>query len=134
LSKREENMLPPVTYQGGKGRLAKQIVQKMAVPAEATFYDLCCGSGAVSLALVETGHSPERIIMVDKGPWGKFWKAIGEGTFDLAVFQSYCDILSGDPKSIKPVLEKCFSTLASWCDWWGGYIAAHVSMGAEFWF
>ena len=30
-------MLPPVTYQGGKGRLAEQIVEKMNIPAEATF-------------------------------------------------------------------------------------------------
>ena len=101
-------MLPPVTYQGGKGRLAEQIVEKMNIPAEATFYDLCCGSGAVSLALVNKGHSPEQIVMVDKGPWGLFWQAIGRGTFDLAVFRSYCDTLQGDPKDIKPVIEKWY--------------------------
>ena len=62
-------MLPPVTYQGGKGRLAAAIVDAMRVPADATFVDICCGSGAVTLALLDSGHDPGRIVMIDQGPW-----------------------------------------------------------------
>ena len=70
-------MQSPVTYQGGKGRLAEEIVSQMLVPTDAMFYDFCCGSGTVSLALYETGHSPEHIVMVDSGPWGVFWDMVG---------------------------------------------------------
>src|SRR5208282_995667 len=66
---RNTKFLPPVTYQGGKGRLATEIVERMGLPVAGRFYDLCCGSGAVSVAAVERGQSPERITMVDLGPW-----------------------------------------------------------------
>lgn len=101
-------MLSPVTYQGGKGRLAKIIVGQMKVPSDATFYDLCCGSGAVSLALIESGHDPKRIVMVDQGPWGCFWKAIGDGTFDLSVFRAHCAALPKDPRQIKGYMEEVY--------------------------
>ena len=104
-------MLAPVTYQGGKGRLAGEIVSRMRVPTEATFYDLCCGSGAVSLALCKTGHSPDRIVMVDQGPWGAFWEKVGAETFDLGIFRSYCDSVPSDRREIKAFIEKMHQEL-----------------------
>ena len=98
-------MLPPVTYQGGKQRLAAEIIKKMAVPPDYTFYDFCCGSGAISLALVESGHDPKRIVMVDQGPWGLFWQAIGNGAFDPIRFKEWCTFLPFDPKDIKRRIE-----------------------------
>ena len=59
---------PPVAYQGGKGRIADEIMDAIEVPDGAVFCDLCCGSGAISLAFMEKGFSPDRIVMVDKAP------------------------------------------------------------------
>lgn len=78
----------PVTYQGGKSRLSKAISKLIQLPASAVFCDLCCGSGAVSLAIVEAGLPPDRLIMLDKGPWGDFWRTIGDGSFDCDRLES----------------------------------------------
>jgi len=99
-------LISPVTYQGGKQRLAIQIIETMAVPKAATFFDLCCGSGAVSLALVERGHDPTRICMVDQGPWGLFWESVGTGQFDMQRFREVAALLPDDPKAIKTVIER----------------------------
>lgn len=90
-------MRVPCAYQGGKQRVAAQIVDHLleAAPGpDARFYDLCCGSGAVSIELVNRGVDPSRIRMLDISPWGAFWSAIGSGTFNMAVFDR---ILSGLP-------------------------------------
>jgi hypothetical protein len=102
-------MKSPVTYQGGKGRLAEEIVSHMLVPIDAIFHDFCCGSGAVSIALCETGHTPNNIVMVDKGPWGVFWKMIGEGTFELDKFRCLCNSIPSDCSAIKLYIEKIFA-------------------------
>lgn len=101
-------MISPVTYQGGKSRLAAQIVTKMEIPSEAIFYDLCCGSGAVALAAAQAGHPVNRIVMVEQGPWGLFWKAIGEGAFDVNLFGTYCKLVPEDPRKIKAFMEELY--------------------------
>jgi hypothetical protein len=98
-------LISPVTYQGGKSRLPSEIVYRMQVPAASMFYDLCCGSGAVSIALIEAGHDPSRVVMVDAGPWGMFWQAIGTGRFDCSVFAGYCEGFPKDPREIKAYLK-----------------------------
>jgi hypothetical protein len=65
------------------------------------FYDLCCGSGAISIELVNRGIKPEQIVMLDASPWGLFWKMIGDGTFDLTVFKQVCDRIPKDITKIK---------------------------------
>lgn len=40
-------MKPPVSYQGGKVRLASRILD--TINPSQPFYDLCCGSGAISI-------------------------------------------------------------------------------------
>ena len=79
----------PCSYQGGKQRLAKDIVTEMLQYAndKTIFYDLCCGSGAVFLELINRGISPERIYCVDNGGFGYFWQSVSDGTFDIAYFQ-----------------------------------------------
>ena len=81
-------MKPPVTYQGGKVRLASQILDCISY-AGREFWDVCCGSGAVTLALLERGHPADQITMVESGPWGAFWKAISDGTFCIERFQEF---------------------------------------------
>lgn len=95
----------PCAYQSGKQRIAKQIVNIISQYIKndnIKFYDLCCGSGAVSIELVNRGFNPKNIIMVDKSPWGLFWQKIGNGTFSMDVFKFYIDNI---PKNISKIQE-----------------------------
>ncbi|MCX8959058.1 hypothetical protein EHW64_03210 [Erwinia psidii] len=97
-------MRVPCAYQGGKQRVAAQIVDhllEVAPGPDARFYDLCCGSGAVSIELVNRGVEPSRIWMLDISPWGAFWSAIGSGTFNMAVFDRILSGLPDDKRDIK---------------------------------
>jgi site-specific DNA-adenine methylase len=99
-----EQLRVPCAYQGGKQRVAAQIVDKLlktASDANAKFYDLCCGSGAVSIELINRGVDASRIYMLDISSWGKFWKAVGSGTFDMAVFQKFLSNLPSDKRKMK---------------------------------
>ena len=84
-------LVPPCSYQGGKQRLAKQIVdiilEQNNITEYTKFYDLCCGCGAITLELINRGIHPTNIIMVDKGLFGKFWNSIANNEFNLDVFQ-----------------------------------------------
>lgn len=70
----KEKLEIPCSYQGGKQRLAKQIVdifyKENNIDNNTQFYDICCGSGAVSIELLNRGIKPSNIHMIDKSPWG----------------------------------------------------------------
>jgi site-specific DNA-adenine methylase len=105
----------PVAYQGGKTRLAADIIDYMA-PAlkEANvFYDLCCGCGAVSIELVSRGFDPHDVYMIDTGPFGIVWQYIGEGHFSLGVFKSYIDAIPKDRAKIKGFMDELSKQPAS---------------------
>lgn len=94
----------PCAYQGGKQRVAAQIVERLldAAPSRtALFYDLCCGSAAISIELVNRGIDPSRIRMLDIGSWGTFWSAIGSGSFDMATFDRLLAKLPADKRDLK---------------------------------
>ena len=97
-------MRVPCTYQGGKQRVAVQIVDILleAAPGpNSRFYDLCCGSGAVSIELVNRGVDPSRITMLDLSSWGSFWSAIGSCTFNMDAFDQLLAELPTDKREIK---------------------------------
>jgi hypothetical protein len=97
-------MRVPCAYQGGKQRVAAQIVDhllKAAPGPNSRFYDLCCGSGAVSIELVNRGVDPSRIWMLDISSWGAFWSAIGSGTFNMDVFDRFLSELPIDKRDLK---------------------------------
>jgi len=97
-------MRVPCAYQGGKQRVASQIVDLLleAAPGpNSRFYDLCCGSGAVSIELVNRGVDPSRIWMLDISSWGSFWSAIGSGTFNMDVFDKFLSELPSDKRDFK---------------------------------
>lgn len=104
----------PCSYQGGKSRLAKQIVDVMFsdnewIDHQTKFFDLFCGSGAVSIELMNRGVSPSQITMVDKGCFGAFWKAVSTNTFSMDVFKSEIDNLpevEGIPGYLKDLSNK----------------------------
>ena len=79
------------SYKGGKQRLAKQIVdifyKENNINDDTKFFDLCCGSGAISLELINRGFNPNNITMIDNGCFGQFWQDIANGEFDLDIFK-----------------------------------------------
>ena len=81
----------PCSYQGGKQRSAKQIVdifyKENNINDDTKFFDLCCGSGAISLELINRGFNPNNITMIDNGCFGQFWQDIANGEFDLDIFK-----------------------------------------------
>lgn len=84
-------LVPPCSYQGGKVRLAGQIVDiilhENKIDDSIIFFDLCCGSGAVTLELVNRGIHPTNITMVDIGLYGLFWNMVANDEFELEVFK-----------------------------------------------
>lgn len=97
-------MRVPCAYQGGKQRVAAQIVDhllKAAPGPNSRFYDLCCGSAAVSIELVNRGVDPSRIWMLDISSWGSFWSAIGSGTFNMDAFDQLLSELPSDKRDFK---------------------------------
>ena len=97
-------MRVPCSYQGGKQRVAAQIVDillEAASESNSIFYDLCCGSGAISIELVNRGVDPSRICMLDISSWGSFWSAIGSGTFNMDVFDQFLLELPSDKREYK---------------------------------
>lgn len=98
----------PCAYQGGKQRIAGKIVDKIInyIGYNTIFYDLCCGSGAISIELVNRGINPKNIVMVDQSPWGLFWKKIGEGSFSLDMFKCYIDAVPKDISKIQEWIKK----------------------------
>lgn len=97
-------MRVPCSYQGGKQRVAPQIADRILDAASDTntrFYDLCCGSAAVSIELVNRGVDPSRISMLDISSWGAFWAAIGAGTFNMAAFDHFLSELPTDKRQVK---------------------------------
>ncbi|TVO37363.1 hypothetical protein [Vibrio algivorus] len=97
-------MRVPCSYQGGKQRIAAQIVDHLleAAPGpNSRFYDLCCGSGAISIELVNRGIDPSRIWMLDISTWGTFWSRIGTGSFNMDVFDKLISNLPSDKRDFK---------------------------------
>lgn len=97
-------MRVPCAYQGGKQRVAGQIVDILLAAApspDSRFYDLCCGSGAVSIELVNRGIHPSRIVMLDLSSWGSFWSAVGSGTFNMDAFDQLLSQLPSDKRKVK---------------------------------
>jgi len=98
MATENSNIEVAATYQGGKTRLAAKIVDVMQ--PRGRFCDVACGSGAISIELVRRGHRPEDIAMIDKGPYGLFWEAVGRGSFSLARFLEHISDIPSDPTLI----------------------------------
>lgn len=98
----------PCAYQGGKQRVSAQIVDLLiesAPASDALFYDLCCGSGAIAVELVNRGIEPSRISMLDLSSWGAFWAAIASGSFDMCAFDQILSELPSEKRDIKSHLS-----------------------------
>ena len=113
----KEKLVPPCSYQGGKQRLASQIVdiiyKQNNINDETKFYDLCCGSGAVSIEMINRGFYDSHITMVDASPWGLFYKGVGDLTFSPDVFKIYIDDIPKDVTKIKSYAKEMLSRPAN---------------------
>jgi len=70
--------------------------ERNIINKDTLFYDLCCGSGAITIELLNRGIISKNIIMVDGSSWGKFWSEIGKGTFDIDRFSKYVEDVPSD--------------------------------------
>lgn len=95
---------PPLTYQGGKQKVADELVSLLERD-DSCYVDLCCGSGAVSIALVNRGTPPSDITMVDASDWGAFWQQIATSSFDLDLFEDMVYDVPSEREKIKAHLE-----------------------------
>lgn len=99
-------MEPPVGYAGGKRRFAPVIVDRLLTHSPERVFDLGCGSGAVSLELLNRGFPLDKLVMLDAGPWGWFWEAVGQGTLDLPRVRGFFEhILKLPPLRVAAFVE-----------------------------
>ena len=107
----------PCAYQGGKQRIAKQVVDIISQyinnnnSDNIKFYDMCCGSGAISIELVNQSFNPDNIIMVDASPWGLFWRQIGDETFSMDIFKYWIDSVPKDISKIQEYIKELSKNL-----------------------
>ena len=99
----------PCSYQGGKQRLAPQIIDiilsENEINEKTKFYDLCCGSGAITIELVNREIDLLDITMADASPWGLFWQQVGDLTFSPELFKDYLNDIPKDITKIKEYAE-----------------------------
>lgn len=100
-------LIPPCSYQGGKQRLSSQIIDiidKDCNLNDNLFIDFCCGSGAISLELINNGFDSSKVYMIDKGCFGGFYQSIANNDFSLDVFKHELDLLP-DKENIQKYLQ-----------------------------
>lgn len=109
----------PCSYQGGKQRVASEIVDYIIAndpifPSRngTKIYDLCCGSGAITIEFLNRGVNPSNIVMCDKSSWGKFWEAVGNGTFSIEKFNWYCRQVPANKSLVRGFLQELSKTSA----------------------
>lgn len=95
----------PLSYQGGKQKLATKIVDVLMAKKYDAYVDVCCGSGAISIELINRGVLSENIYMFDGGPIGAFWQMISEGTFSIDEFEAAIEKIPKDKDLIKSYLD-----------------------------
>lgn len=99
----------PVTYQGGKQRVAYKIIDIIEERNRdldgKVFYDLCCGSGSITLETINRNIPFSKNKMLDWSVWGDFWKSIGDGNFSIELFKCYVDNIP-EKEYIQKHLEK----------------------------
>ena len=96
---------PPMSYQGGKQKVGKELASIISTE-DACYVDLCCGSGAVSIALINRGVPPSDITMVDASDWGCFWEQVATGSFDSDLFEDMIYNIPINPDHIKQYLHE----------------------------
>ncbi len=109
-----DRLICPCSYQGAKQRVAKEIVDYIfkttPIYSDTKIYDLCCGSGAITIEFLNRGIKPKQITMLDISSWGEFWKHIGNGTFDINTFYKYSKAVPRDKSLIQSHMKELSKT------------------------
>jgi hypothetical protein len=100
----------PVAYQGGKQHVANNLLTFINPSPDLPFWDVCCGSGAVTIALLRRKHPASSIRMVDAGFWGFFWKQVSTGNFSLERLSWWCNQIPSDRQTIRDFMCKLAAT------------------------
>ena len=107
---KNEKLISPCSYQGGKQRIAENIVDIIfnnhKIDTNTKFFDICCGSGAITLELINRGIQPDNIIMIDSGCYGAFWQSVANCEFDIDEFKIEIKNLPKDIEWIQSYLQK----------------------------
>lgn len=95
-------------YQGSKRKYADKIVEYLLAHwrKQYEYYDVCCGTGSITLSLIRHGVDPSQITMIDAGLWGLFWESITTDTFNIDVFEDYIKYIPREQQLIKGYLEE----------------------------
>ena len=101
------------SYQGSKSKYSEKIVQLINPKNDSHVVDMCCGSGAITLELLER---VDHVTMIDKGSWGLFWKEIENG-FDLDRLRKVMDRLPSERSLEKDYLLSIAETEADIYKW-----------------
>ncbi|MEG0835558.1 MAG: class I SAM-dependent methyltransferase [Christensenellaceae bacterium] len=101
----------PCCYQGGKQRVSKEVVDSIFQSLPNTgdhtyYYDVCCGSGAFTVELLNRGVNASNITMIDISSWGSFWNLLGSGNFDMDTFDRYLAAVPEDKSLVKDHMIK----------------------------
>lgn len=104
----------PTAYQGGKQRIARNIIDIMfpneVLSENENFYDLCCGSGAITLELFNKYNTlPKNTTMIDNSLWGDFWECVSNGNFIIDRFQDYLKDIPEDKSKIIDFVKQLVS-------------------------
>ncbi len=107
---KQTRILPPCSYQGGKQRVSKEIIDYIfsttVIYQDTNFLDLCSGSGAITLELISRGIQPQNITMLDISSWGAFWESIGNGKFSYDKFLKYANDIPRNKDKIQSHIKK----------------------------
>lgn len=94
------------TYQGAKTKYSKQIIDLIiSQKTSSSFYDVCCGSGTISIEMVKRNFVQNKdIYMLDNSPWGTLWEMVGKGNFDLKEFGYWAGQVPSEQSKISSFL------------------------------
>lgn len=106
---KDKQLQAPCTYQGAKKRIREEIVniilENTKVDKGTSIYDLCCGTGNITLEFLSRGVPANNITMVDVCSWGAFWKLMSSPNVDLNKFDTYLNNIPKDKKFIQGYLK-----------------------------
>ena len=96
----------PTGYKGSKRAIAGVIAAEIIATDPPHVYDLCAGSGAITLALIAAGYPVAQITMVEAGPWGMFYTEASEGGLCMGNLRALLlDEMPKDPRDVAAWVE-----------------------------
>lgn len=101
-----QSLQPPCSFQGGKQRLCKDIVSAIMPYYEGQrVYDLCCGSGAVTIQLLKSGVDAHNVTMIDQSSYGRVYERISNKEFSLKKFRAWVDSIPDNLREVQGYLK-----------------------------